>query len=61
MIGYIWPNTIHGLTLSNVDLMNDISGLKGEYRCPNPGEIDILVKTFRQAQIHFESRTIINE
>jgi hypothetical protein len=30
--------------------MNDISGIKGEYRCPNPGEIGILVKTFRQAQ-----------
>jgi hypothetical protein len=34
IIGYIWPNTIHCLTLSDVDLMNDISGIKGEYRCP---------------------------
>jgi hypothetical protein len=26
LIGHIWPNTIHGLALSDVDLMNDISG-----------------------------------
>ncbi len=28
----------------------DIPGIKGEYRRPNPGEIAILVKMFRQAR-----------
>jgi hypothetical protein len=36
--------------------MNDISGIKGEYRYPNPGEIDILAKTFRQLQRPAEGR-----